>query len=411
MTHVVAALLLDGTHVLIARRASGQPHEGAWEFPGGKLEHNEVPERALQREIHEEFGISTSVGEHFQEVTHAYPGGVVRLTAYWTMLDAGTPTPHVHDQIAWVEFHDLVNYGLLPADVPIAQSLAKLGPAAIPAYVKLQPGDVLDNEGLMRTFQCGISGGMRRSKRTNALVVVSDPFKATYRDVWREDTFHYTGMGLTGPQSLAFAQNKTVHEHPRNGVTLYLFEVHEPKRYTFTGRVQCTGPAYAQKQEDSTGALRTVCVFPFQPVEVHSGYAAPTSDLKRVNEMVENRAKKLDSRTLQQRAERADGPPGIRSSTTTVYERDPYVAEFALQGARGHCQLCEQPAPFCKRSGEPYLEVHHIEWLSQGGDDTIENTVALCPNCHRKMHILDNVADKSKLRAAARTSSLHHHFS
>ena len=26
--------------------------------------------------------------------------------------------------------------------------------------------------------------------------------------------------------------------------------------------------------------------------------------------------------------------------------------------------------------------------LSKGGEDTVENAVALCPNCHRKMHSL-----------------------
>jgi len=24
--------------------------------------------------------------------------------------------------------------------------------------------------------------------------------------------------------------------------------------------------------------------------------------------------------------------------------------------------------------------------LSEGGEDTLENAIALCPNCHRKMH-------------------------
>ncbi|MFU8787539.1 MAG: HNH endonuclease [Methylobacter sp.] len=32
------------------------------------------------------------------------------------------------------------------------------------------------------------------------------------------------------------------------------------------------------------------------------------------------------------------------------------------------------------------MEVHHIVPLSQGGEDTIEYVVALCPNCHRKRH-------------------------
>lgn len=45
----------------------------------------------------------------------------------------------------------------------------------------------------------------------------------------------------------------------------------------------------------------------------------------------------------------------------------------------------------------PYLETHHIVWLARGGEDTIFNTVALCPNCHKRMHILDLEADKTKL--------------
>jgi 5-methylcytosine-specific restriction protein A len=48
------------------------------------------------------------------------------------------------------------------------------------------------------------------------------------------------------------------------------------------------------------------------------------------------------------------------------------------------------------------LETHHIKWLSKDGEDCIENTVALCPNCHRKMHILDLGDDRKQLiRVAA----------
>ena len=62
------------------------------------------------------------------------------------------------------------------------------------------------------------------------------------------------------------------------------------------------------------------------------------------------------------------------------------------------CQLCRQKAPFSDNSGEPYLETHHIIWLSQGGDDSIDNTVALCPNCHRKMHIVNGAEDVENLK-------------
>ena len=45
-------------------------------------------------------------------------------------------------------------------------------------------------------------------------------------------------------------------------------------------------------------------------------------------------------------------------------------------------------APFYTKNNKPYLEAHHLKWLSKGGTDTIDNVVALCPNCHRKMHIV-----------------------
>jgi len=79
------------------------------------------------------------------------------------------------------------------------------------------------------------------------------------------------------------------------------------------------------------------------------------------------------------------------------YITDPNVAVYAKRQAGGKCQLCTQPAPFNYGEGDPYLEVHHIVWLAKGGEDTPQNAVALCPNCHRKMHILDREGDKRTL--------------
>jgi len=81
--------------------------------------------------------------------------------------------------------------------------------------------------------------------------------------------------------------------------------------------------------------------------------------------------------------------PKKKQVKTTSYERNQYVVEYAKRRANGKCQLCLEKAPFNNSIGKPYLEAHHIIWLSKGGADSINNTVALCPNCHRKMHILN----------------------
>ncbi|MEB2604822.1 HNH endonuclease [Burkholderia cenocepacia] len=72
---------------------------------------------------------------------------------------------------------------------------------------------------------------------------------------------------------------------------------------------------------------------------------------------------------------------------TRVFERNPDVIAEALHLARGICQGCGNPAPFeRKATGRPYLEVHHVVPLAEGGDDTVSNAIALCPNCHRERH-------------------------
>lgn len=87
---------------------------------------------------------------------------------------------------------------------------------------------------------------------------------------------------------------------------------------------------------------------------------------------------------------------------SVAYDRDADVSEYAKRRAVGYCDLCEQNAPFVNDNNIPYLEVHHIKWLSDGGADTLDNVSALCPNCHRKMHIRNDLDDKKKLQQKVR---------
>ncbi|BCM74922.1 hypothetical protein KAM329D_41070 [Aeromonas caviae] len=92
-------------------------------------------------------------------------------------------------------------------------------------------------------------------------------------------------------------------------------------------------------------------------------------------------------------------PPGIeepspRYLTTTSYVRDPQVKAWVLVAAAAKCEGCDAQAPFTTATGEPFLEVHHLRTLADGGSDTINNTVALCPNCHRELHYGANQVEK-----------------
>lgn len=265
----------------------------------------------------------------------------------------------------------------------------------------LRVGTVLSNNDLMRIFKCANSSGMRRSHKTNTLSIISDHTRAIYEDRWIEDVFHYTGMGLTGDQSLNFAQNKTLNESNSNGIDVHLFEVFRRNEYTYQGRVRLVGSPYSEQQIDSEDNIRTVWVFPLKQI-VKENILIPKETLINKEQQRDKMAKKLSDDDLKRKVENIKGKPGTRITTAVAYDRNSDVAEYAKRRANGICQLCEKPAPFNNKKGEPYLESHHLEFLSKGGEDTIYNTVALCPNCHRKMHTLNLVKDVEILKSRIR---------
>lgn len=108
----------------------------------------------------------------------------------------------------------------------------------------------------------------------------------------------------------------------------------------------------------------------------------------RENEnIILRRLKKLsEAELLKSASSKARIPQKILTKINS-FSRNLYVVELSKRLANGICQDCNQPAPFINKStNEPYLEVHHIRSLADGGEDTIENVVALCPNCHRRRH-------------------------
>ena len=95
-----------------------------------------------------------------------------------------------------------------------------------------------------------------------------------------------------------------------------------------------------------------------------------------------------DSRAARlRRIQHANAIPARVAATSFVFVRNPDVVAETLAQANGTCQDCHSPAPFHRRSDStPYLEVHHRRPLAEGGTDTLDNAIALCPNCHRKAH-------------------------
>jgi 5-methylcytosine-specific restriction protein A len=146
------------------------------------------------------------------------------------------------------------------------------------------------------------------------------------------------------------------------------------------------------------------------------GYGAPlvsaAAELRRA--VVNDRAleptadtDELDRRVQRlRRRGRLAPPPGQQRprrtpvAGTEVYLRDPAVKAWVLQESSGICEACECPGPFPATSGDHFLEVHHVLQLADGGPDTITNAVAVCPNCHRALHLAADRGDRVRAMRA-----------
>lgn len=269
--------------------------------------------------------------------------------------------------------------------------------------IQLQAGQILNNIELMEIFKCSPQGGMRRSHKTNSLILVSNHIESIYDDKWENNIFHYTGTGRNGDQSFSFSQNKTLLESNTNGITVYLFEVFKQHQYTYQGVVKLADEPYFDKQPDENLKARRVCVFPLKLVQGIPIKMNSLQTLKRKSNSIFKLYKSLSNKELKKLIEEPDTNHSNNRSLSIISRpiRRETVILYTLKRANGICQLCNQPAPFLNKNGIPFLEVHHIDFLSEGGSDTIHNTVALCPNCHRKMHIIPSHKDILKLKKKA----------
>lgn len=98
---VVAALIKRENKVLLGRRPPHKSLGGLWEFPGGKIELGESPEKALERELHEELGIDAEVGPLRLTTTHNYTDVGVLLIFFEINFWKGEPKPLYHSELKW----------------------------------------------------------------------------------------------------------------------------------------------------------------------------------------------------------------------------------------------------------------------------------------------------------------------
>lgn len=151
MVLVMGAAIVREGRVLAARRTSPAELAGGWEFPGGKVEPGEEPERAIVREIGEELGCAIEVTGHL--AGEASIGNDYALRVALARVSGGEPVPREseHDAVRWLGPEELDAVPWLEPDLPFLDELREV----------LLDGDPLEGGNVGVTVRIG--GTVRRA--------------------------------------------------------------------------------------------------------------------------------------------------------------------------------------------------------------------------------------------------------
>ncbi|MEA2701410.1 MAG: 8-oxo-dGTP diphosphatase [Candidatus Parcubacteria bacterium] len=111
----------DGRLLLVRRAATDTRNAGLWECPGGKHEHNQVVEGALESEIMQEVGLKIRricelVFQDSHLIEDGWYAGHLYLVMFWVSRPVGGELvlSHEHDMHAWLTFDEMLRYDLVP---------------------------------------------------------------------------------------------------------------------------------------------------------------------------------------------------------------------------------------------------------------------------------------------------------
>lgn len=119
---VVAAIICKDDKIFATQRGYGD-FKDWWEFPGGKMEAGETPEKALKREIREELSTEINVDKYLCTVEYDYPKFHLTMHCYLCSLQTEALHLNEHEAAKWLAKDELDSVKWLPADMLIFESL------------------------------------------------------------------------------------------------------------------------------------------------------------------------------------------------------------------------------------------------------------------------------------------------
>ncbi len=124
--YVASCVLIDNDgKILIAKRPENKDMAGLWEFPGGKVKADEVPEIAVVREIKEELGVKTSPGclTPLTFISHRYETFHLIMYVFVCRKWEGSVSGVEGQELKWIKPMELVKYDMPAANLSLVSAV------------------------------------------------------------------------------------------------------------------------------------------------------------------------------------------------------------------------------------------------------------------------------------------------
>lgn len=122
---VIKATNEKGEPIIFATQRGYGDFKGGWEFPGGKIEEGETPQKALVREIREELDTEIVVGELIETIEYDYPTFHLSMDCFWAEIVSGGLVLKEHEAAKWLTKDELRTVEWLPADIGLLEKIRK----------------------------------------------------------------------------------------------------------------------------------------------------------------------------------------------------------------------------------------------------------------------------------------------
>lgn len=206
-----------------------------------------------------------------------------------------------------------------------------------------------------------------------------------YPNKWiNPETLLYYFYSRKGVFSESYAYNAAIIDSKNTGIPIYVF-INRDSALHLNGIFE-----FESVHADPEGGSKWFILKKKNSLNINRTITAQEYHEETVKEV--NKARETDKALRRERLKLANKVPESVQVVTTAYKRNPDVIVEVLLRSRWCCESCGKPAPFIRSSDlTPYLEVHHKIPLAEGGEDTVENAIAVCPNCHRAEHFAADV--------------------